>query len=368
MIDVKTQSFSNLISGISFSYKKGYQFDIKTQLDFVRQLSSYTKSGLNMKKSLQLTKKNFEHSYGKNHLTVILCEELLQSINKGEYEKVLKKYFHPNIAMCYEVMNYTTNKNAVLEVTGLVKVEKDLIKDFMFKFLSPIFIFLGGMISMFFVGGTLLPKILDNYRGDTEPKITLEMQLCMSIADFLSVYGLYIFVTLLFSLVSLKWILPNLVPNSPHKKAIRSFLDSNWPFSLYKNLWAIRVIKLFGILKSSNMREKNIIELIKFFTPPFCTFYLDIMSVAQGSGSSKKEYFLKGLLSKNQEVRLSPYFTHCSNEEFSEALIVASNDALVDVDMQFKSASRKYSVLFLVIGALCFLVSSAAIFDISFGR
>ncbi|MAD89062.1 MAG: hypothetical protein CMK64_05115 [Pseudoalteromonas sp.] len=368
MIDANPQFFSNIVSSISLKYKKGYQFDIKTQLDFVRQLNSYTKSGLSMKKSLQLTKLNFEHSYGKSHLTTRLCDELLLSLTTGDYEKTLKKYFHPNIAMCYEVMNYTTNKSAVLEITNLVKVEKELVKDFIFKFLSPIFLFLGGLGSMFFVGGTLLPKVLNNYRGDGEPNITLEMQLCMSVADFVSAYGLFMMIALSLSLVAVKWLLPNLVPNTPQKKVLRNFLDENWPFSLFKNLWAIRIIKLFGILKSSNMREKDIIEIVKFFTPPFCSFYLDIMSKEQGSGTSKKEYFLKGLLSKNQEVRLSPYFTHCSNAEFSNALIVASDDALVDVDMQFKSASRKYSVLFFVIGALGFLVSSAAIFDSSFGR
>tara|TARA_Y100000588_G_C14208592_1_gene905704 strand:+ start:422 stop:1540 length:1119 start_codon:yes stop_codon:yes gene_type:complete len=366
MISLSVDSLRKISwSEFKFRWDIGAQFKIDAQIEFIKQINSFTDNNLSILKAIELTKESYQNIYGSKSFYCTLCDRLTQSVESGEGQRgVLNKYFHPNIAIAYEVMRFSQKKNVVTEVSELIVLERDLIKNAFTTMASPAMLFFGGIGSLTFIGATVVPKMIERADKikDTD-ELPIEMDLALGFASFFSSYGLFIAAFFLLLIGALKFLLPNLVPSTPTKALIRHKIDNLWPCSLYKSLWSVRLIKLYGLLKQSNIRDTEILKLLKLFVPPFCRFYLNKMEQGFLEGKPKRDYFLKGIISKNQEVRLSPYFSHSSNEDFANNLIVVSTQATQDVSMQFRRATKKYSLFLYMTGAVLMVLSIGAVFE-----
>lgn len=356
------------LSEIRFKWLLFTEFNIDAQLEFVKLLNSFSSSGLSIKQSLGLTKESYSYIYGSSSIYCLMCDKLIDSIASVEgYTHILQKYFHPNIAVSYELMRFTTDKSAVSEVAELISFERKLIKDSIGSLFSPVMIFIAGAGVLAVLGKTAIPKMLERAtsKGARIDEYPIEIDIALTFGNAVSSYGVFFAIFLVFLYKASLWLLPNLVPDTVTKSKIRNVLDRQWPFSLFKSIWSVRCMKLYGILKKADTRDLEILRLLKLFSPPFCVFYLSKMEQGFREGKPKREYFLKGLISKPQEVRLSPYFTHSSSKDFAINLIDISNQAPLDIDMQFRAAVRKLSLYLIVVGAVLFLTAIGSVFEMS---
>lgn len=359
MISFKKFDLEELI----FSFQLGNQFTIDAQLEFIKQINSYTNANMSILNAVELTKQTYADNYGTNSAFCKICNLLVKSIKNGEgQEAVLKKYFHPNIAIAYQVMRYSTDKRSVTEVTDLVQTERELIRDTRSQFISPVLMLVTAFVALFMMGYKVIPMLLER-TDNTLDKLPPEVEIALGWASIVTNAGIPIIFLLLTLYVFIKKALPSLTPSNPIQALLRDKLDSTWPISLYKNLWAVRLVKLYGLLKISGLRDIEIIEILKLFSPPFCQFYLDKMSIGFSTGKPLKDFFLKGIITKAQKVRLTPYFTHSSSDEFALGLIEVSNNAILDIKTQFRKVSSKYSLFLFAFGAITFLIAIGSVFE-----
>lgn len=366
MISLSVDSLRNISwSEFKFRWDVGASFKVDAQIEFIKQINTFTDNNLSILQAIQLTKESYQNIYGSKSFYCTLCDRLTLSVESGEGQRsVLKKYFHPNIAIAYEIMRFSQEKNVVTEVSDLILLERELIKNAFSVLAAPAMIFIGGLGSLTFIGATIVPKMIERAAKIKDAKeLPMEMEIALALGNFFTSYGLYLAVFFLLAYGALKFFLPRLVPSTPAKNLIRTKMDNLWPCSLYKSLWSVRLIKLYGLLKKSNIRDTEILKLLKLFVPPFCRFYLNKMELGFLEGKPKRDYFLKGIISKNQEVRLSPYFSHSSNEDFANNLIAVSSQATQDVSMQFRRATKKYSLFLYLIGAVLMILSIGAVFE-----
>lgn len=352
-----------IIDKIIFSYQLGNQFTIQAQLEFVNQINSYTNANISILNAVELTRTTYEETYGKKSIFCKICNLLINSVKNGEgQEVILKKYFHPNIAIAYQVMRYSPDKRAMTELTNLVQTEREIIRETRLKFASPFFMALTASIALFFIGYKVIPKLLERTTNNLD-SLPHEVEIALGWSAIITNAGIPILFILFFLYLYIKKSLPTLKPVNPFKVKLRKKLDSTWPISIYKNLWAVRILKLYGLLKLSGKRDIEIIEILKLFSPPFLTFYLDNMLSGFGEGKPLKDFFLKGIITKAQKVRLTPYFSHSSNDDFARGLIEVSNNAILDISTQFRAISSKYSLFLLALGAMIFLIAIGAVFE-----
>lgn len=350
----------NVIKSIWFKYQLS-DFDVSAQLIYVKQLDYYIGSDVGILQCLEYVKESFSELYGDKCVECKVTDILLEAAEAGDFDAALRKYFHPNIAIAFELMRCSNEKNIISEIGKLIKLEKELVTTTFFKLLSPILFALLGVAALSVMGYMVIPGMIENYPADKE--LPFEVAITLATSDIV-ISNWYFFLLIPLLLYGwLKWALPNLVPNTALKIVLRTFVDGKWPISLYKSIWTLRLLKLYGLLKKSDIADVDIIEIIKLFSPPFIQFFLNKMSVGFEEGAEKHEYFMRGLLSKSQELKLRPFMSHCPDSLFSEQLLDASEKGKEELEIQYSKTSSKVSLFLYITGIVLALVAIGSVVE-----
>jgi type II secretory pathway component PulF len=345
-----------------FLWKRKAAFKVKGQLEFMRQFNSYMEDGkTGIKDALELTQEAYCDIYGEGHVVNEICERILIAIEEGrDYDAMMREYFHPNLAVGYELSKrVSTNKRSLRKITDLVEVELKLIDEVVKQLLQPFVIFLAGIGIMMAVGGFIVPNL------ERQSKTILTGNEAM-IAKGLFWFGTnmwpVIAVLIVALMVGTRYLQDNWTEDSKGGR-FRPVFDSIWPFSVYRVFWSIRLMRLIGLLKQAGVGDKESFQIISRFGSPYINYHIDLMLGALMVGKRRKEYFLKGLLSKSQAVRLGRYFRNTQDDEFAVGLLDVSEQAEIDVALEFRRASKRFELFFLLSGLFLMAMGVGAVLD-----
>jgi len=350
------------MSEFLFWWKLKANFKISGQLEFMRQFNSYMEDGkTGIKEALELTQETYFEIYGDSHVVNDICERLLAAIDEGrDYDALIRNYFHPNLAVGYELSKRVTkNKGALRKITQLVEVERALISDLVKQVLQPFVIFVVGIGILMGVGGFIIPSL------EAQSKTILATNEAM-FAKGLWWFGTNFWPIVLCIVLAALFGLRRLQDNWSEDRALgnlRPIFDSVWPFSVYRVFWSVRLMRLLGLLKQAGVGDKEAFNVIARFGSPYINFHIDRMLNALMVGQRRKDYFMKGLLSKSQGVRLSRYFRNTQDDDFAAGLIEVSEQAETDIALEFRRASKRFELFFLLAGLGMMAMAVGAVLD-----
>lgn len=342
----------------AFKYKLSAYFKVPDQLAFVEQFNSYMiagKGSISVKDALTKVGKTYASIYSENHIVVEICKRLVHAMQIGQgYDELMKEYFHPNIAIGYELaQRISTNKEDVLSISELVSIEKSIVKEGWTSIGFPMIIVLLGVMTLSIVGIFVLPIFTKN-SGDIT--WTFEMLVAKHTAYIMTTFWPLIVAAIFGSISAFKysqsrWIGPK-----------RYYADRIWPYSLYRVFWSIRIIRLLGLLKKAKMRDLDALYIIRKYGNTYINHFLDEMIRNARSGTNKKDYFGKGLLEKAQLVRLETYL-NLSDRDFADGLLEVSDQAVNDVRATYKQVVSRWSIALLLLGLGIMIIGIGAVLD-----
>ena len=337
--------------------KLAWQFDIEEQLEFIEYFESFSNTGMKTTACLQNVWESYAEINGKSHIACQICEKMIQAVTDGvPYEDVVKQYFHPNIAIGYELAQKTSSDNNVVEeLINLVKLEKELKAAMLGKLFVPLIILVLGIAMQVLTDKMFMPIFLNG----KEPMDSFEVRLSHTFGLIFVDY-IYITATAFVALIAIyktsqdRWV-----------GSGREVADRIWPYSLYRVFWGIRLLKFVGLLKRNGEKEVNAYLMLSKYAPPYIQEKLQTMIEGARTGAEKRTYFGHGLLENNQYRRLSVYMKQ-TDQRFTEGLLSVSNRAMIDVQTQTKKILWKWGLGLMAVGFALLAFSMGAMFDSAF--
>lgn len=329
-----------------FKYKLSAYFKIDDQLEFINLFNSYMNSGsarVNVRTALSKVSETYAKVYGPNHVVVEVCKRMLAALRVGDsYIQLMREYFHPNIAIGYELsQRISTNKEHVSSIADLVAIEREINRDTKKELVLPMTIAMLGLGAISIVGKFVLPIFEKNLSESAST--TFEVAFVSGFSNFLFLFWPLLIIAAGALAYGYKWSQDNWI--SPK----RAFFDKIWPYSMYRIFWSIRIMRLLGLLKKANMRDINALKLIHQFGSPYIKNHLDVMIKSSSVGINKKDYFGKGLLDKSQQARLETYL-NLSDKDFAEGLIQVSSQSVTDIKVAYKRVINRWALTLFFIG------------------
>lgn len=339
---------------ISFAVKS-WSFDIDSQLDYVDMLNSYMASGeYKIKGAVQKVKESYWQIYGKGHIAVQISDRLIRSLDAGHsYVAVIRANFSANIAIGYELSHRAgSNNQAITEISNLVRLEREIRKNAFSTLLTPGLMALLAVVTVAAIGKFMIPALEAAKVGVIRDSI--ERTLSLTLGNLIFDWWPVLLVVVVALGLSYRYLQQNLLG------ATRVKLDNLWPFSNYRVIWSIRLMKLLGLLKRSGMRDIEALRLIRQYGSPYVIAHIDSMIYAAKSGQAKQQFGVD-LLSKIQQVRLSSSRT-LSDDKFTAALLNTAEQSSKDVKLLNQRAIKAFSMLLYLIFVLCGGLGFGAIF------
>lgn len=366
-----------------FHWKLKADFKKPQQIDFIKQLNSYLVSDIGMVEALTSTREQYAATYGKKHVIVQITDNLIKASSTGlGFNNLMAKYFDPIIAVGFELAKQVSgDKSAVLNIVDLVEQEAKLKRNLVTSLAMPGFVFCLGIGAQYVVGGYILPMV----PGKTLPD-SPEVNFSLSVYSILSSYwpvALFFFclVFWMFAQGQANW-----MPNGSFGKnakriedyiGVNSFslhitkwlsnfrkrLDTVWPFSIYREFWSIRLLRLLGYLKLADVEDIEALKVIGNFSPPYIQYFTKQMIRGTGIGSEKKDYFGKELVSDAQMIRLRRYFENVDNETFARGLVEVSKNAEIDLKLQNGKYITKFQMTGFFLGIILVFLGLGGVLD-----
>jgi type II secretory pathway component PulF len=342
----------------AFKYKLSAYFKVPDQLEFVEQFNSYMTAGkgsISVKSALEKVGTTYSEIYGDSHVVVEVCRRLVHAMKIGDgYDELMKEYFHPNIAIGYELaQRISTNKEDVQSIANLVSIERNIVKEGWSSIGFPLVFVILGLSTMAIVGLFVLPIFTKNGAKVTW---TFEMTAAKFVSDFIISFWPLVITFIVGGMAAFKMSQPTWIGG------YREVADNIWPYSLYRVFWSIRIIRLLGLLKKAKMRDLDALYIIRKYGSPYINHYLDEMIRHAKIGTNKKDYFGKGLLEKSQLVRLETYL-NLSDSDFADGLLEVSEQAVNDVRATYKRVIARWSLILLLIGFGLMVLGVGAVLD-----
>lgn len=366
-----------------FWIKRKNTFRKSQQIAFIEQLNSYLISGRGLVESLESVGNQYREVYGKNHIAVQIADRLRHTVVVGQgFEELLQKYFNPVIGLGFELAkNVSGDKSNVLNIVELLKVESAMIRNIFMALAIPLFFLVFGVATQVLVGSYIIPMISQN------PPDTLEINLALKLTDVIVGYWPALIVVVsgllwLFTTGKKKWrpdgafggdrktIEDYLGDNAVTNKltdglgAAKAKIDTVWPFSLFREFWSVRILRLIGYMKLAGIEDLDALKIIKGYCPPAIQFFVEQMITGTGIGSAKSDYFAKGLISPALMVRLHGYFENVDNTTFAKGLVEVSNQAEKDIALQSQSSITRLWIILFSTGFFLVMLSMSAVIQI----
>jgi hypothetical protein len=328
---------------------KALSFDVDNQLEYIDMLNSYMISGeYKTKEAVAKVRASYLAIYGSGHIAVQISDQIIESLNVGgSYVRVIKQYFTANIAIGYELSQRASiNKTGISGVSELVKVERDIRQTAFATLLQPGVMALLAIIVNGAIGHYLIPSLESVNPSPAQGSFERNAAVAL---------GHVVFDGWALVLLAVVGLAAGYGYLQRHLSGpFRAKLDKTWPFSNYRILWGIRVMKLLGLLKQSGIRDIEALGLISTYGSPFIRLHINNMIYAARVGRGQQAFGI-GLLSDVQLVRLSASRT-LSDEKFTRALLAAAEQSTLDIKMQNRRAIKACGfllyLLFFVFGGL----------------
>ena len=318
-------------------YKLSAYFKVDEQLTFIKLFESHMSTGqISMKQAMQKVQATYASIYSKNHIAVEICEQIIRALNTGEdYNALMKKFFHPNIAVGYELaQKVSVEKNAVKGISDLLRIERELVKDSISTLSLPFMLLFLGIATTSAVGHFVLPNLEKNVGTPTQ---SFERSLAIFMGDAVFNYW-YLLLGLVFLTVTCyRYVQDHWVHEG------REIADQIWPFSNYRVFWGVRLMQLLGLLKKAGTKDIQALGLIRKYGTPYIIHHIDRMITNAKTGVEKKGSFGHGLLTKTQLVRLETYLD-VSDEVFTDGLLSVAEEAVVDVQVQNNKIIKRWGL------------------------
>lgn len=328
---------------------KRLPFNIDMQLEYMQLLNSFlSNDNCRTIDAVRKVRESYAKYHDKGHITLEVSDKLITALMKGQsHVPVIKAYFHPSIAIGFELSQKAGSESHQLNsIADLVALERQIFKDAFQTLAMPFILALLGLISNAAIGHYIIPMLEEGLR--TPPAQTLERTISSILG--IAIFEYWYLIIAAFSTIIVSYIYAQRNLTGP----IRDQLDQTWPFSNAKSIWGLRIMKLLGLLKRAKVRDTYALELLRDYGTPFVRIHIDRMLYDAKVGLGKKN-FGNGLLSDAQLIRLSAY-RELPDDQFTQALLNASDNAVVDIKLQNKRAITitmyLFILIFLVFGGL----------------
>lgn len=331
------------LEAFAFYYKRITFFKLPHQIEYIKQLASYMDNDVNILQALDYTAEAYELTYGADHVAVEISYEIKAASNSKEgYQAIIKKYFHPDIAVAFELIRFNNQSiEQVKEVVGLIESEKGLKKQALSQLMVPFTIFMVGLMTLTAVGGFILPMIearTDGVVTGFEADFGRGLWFVFSNFWFVLVPALATLVVF-YTRIQKNW------TGKAREKA-----DQFWPFRLYRQFCGLRFLTLTGLLKRSGCEDNDAFELISRYASPYFRSYLEQYASAFLIGEPRSKYFGHGLLDKLQIIRLRRFFSGVNDIVFSNAVIAVSKQSEQDIILSSNKVVMRWQLALMVFG------------------
>ncbi len=346
---------------LKFRWDRLVLFTTKDQLEFMAMFNSFLAEGDGLIVALESTKESYSDVYGDDYVVVTICHKLIEAVKKGRgFDELMAAYFSPTIAVGFELSKRVSgDRENVLGIIDLVETEKRLRSEALQQLAMPLFLFVAGLLINFVMGGIVIPRQESISRIEVD---TPEALLAKGIAYFFSNY--WWLVALILGMLAFGFgKMQDYLRPDDKGGFFRGFLDTVWPFSLYKVFWSIRLARLLGYLKLADVKDIEALKIIKKFSSRFMGYHIDILISGLQVGKDKRSYYGKELFLPTQMIRIRRFFTNADNQAFANALVSMSYQAEKDVAMQNRRVVTKYVLFFVFAGLGLAVFGVGAVID-----